>query len=245
MENVHVKTWVFQCMASISFERGEHIVPVVEKWLVNALTFVKYIVRNMAYTWSRNLESKQEKKQIHRIYSQYDWTENDSDATVCVHSNWNIAMTDNDTEEIVFFCLQLFGALHISGFFQWFDSKKWWFKGIEQSTTVMMASWKNWLSFQCQSFRLLPIDLSKENGFFSETSSFVIVIGAIAVFCIYFLSWEIKFSYFGFLHAKRRWNRLKWMTFFAEIFLSLFLDSQVSWLFDLLSENPWRLVTNT
>lgn len=97
----------------------------------------------------------------------------------------------------------------------------------------MMASWKNWLSFQCQSFRLLPIDLSKENGFFSETSSFVIVIGAIAVFCIYFLSWEIKFSYFGFLHAKRRWNRLKWMDFFTEIFLSLFLDSQVSWLFDL------------
>lgn len=85
-----------------------------------------------------------------------------------------------------------------------------------------MASWKNWLSFQCQSFRLLPIDLSKENGFFSETSSFVIGIGAIAVFCIYFLSWEIKFSYFGFLHAKRRWNRLKWMEFFAQIFLSLF-----------------------
>lgn len=107
-------------------------------------------------------------------------------------------------------------------FFQWFDSKKWWFKGIEQSTTMMMASWKNWLSFQCQSFRLLPIDLSKENGFFSETSSFVIVIGAIAVFCIYFLSWKIKFSYFGFLHAKRRWNRLKWMAFFVEVFLSLF-----------------------
>lgn len=117
MENVHVKTWVFQSMASICFERGEHIVPVVEKWLVNALTFVKYIVRNMAYTWSRNLESKQEKKQIHRIYSQYDWTENDSDATVCVHSNWNIAMTDNDTEEIVFFLLTIICRTTYIGFF--------------------------------------------------------------------------------------------------------------------------------
>lgn len=64
---MHVKTWVFQSMASICFERGEHIVPVVEKWLVNALTFVKYIVRNMAYTWSRNLESKQEKNKFIRF----------------------------------------------------------------------------------------------------------------------------------------------------------------------------------
>lgn len=118
-------------MASISFERGEHIVPVVEKWLVNALTFVKYIVRNMAYTWSRNLESKEEKNQF--IGFTVDTTERKTTVTLLSVSTateilqW-LTMT---LRKSFFFCLQLFGALYISDFFY-------------GSMVEKMVIWRNW-----------------------------------------------------------------------------------------------------
>lgn len=84
-----------------------------------------------------------------------------------------------------------------------------------------MASWKNWLSFQCQSFRLLPIDLSKENGFFSETSSFVIVIGAIAFFAFIFYREKLNLVTLGFCMRKEDeidWNEWHFCRDFCVIF---------------------------